>query len=151
MIRSLIALSLIVIGGSQAAQSTDARREYDAYLNTLRAAIMAGDADALGALVMEDRVSVSGANGKTVRGRAAQVQSDRVFFAASKITAFEMRVIDLRSSGSLAYATGIGTHTVTDRVTGQQHVDSFQYVDILIREADGHWRSRYFMNAPREP
>lgn len=127
------------------------RRQYDAYLAALKAAVLAGDADALGALVTEDRVSVSGATGKTLRGRAAQVESDRIVFRGSQVTSFEMQVTDFQASGSMAYATGVGTHTVVDRTTGQARVDRFQYVDILVLEKDGQWRSRYFMNAPPDP
>lgn len=44
-----------------------------------------------------------------------------------------MTVTSFRSSGTLAYATGVGTHTVLTLATGQQRVDSFHYVDILVR------------------
>ena len=150
----LLFAAMIAIGSVDSAQSPSpnaTRQQYDAYLGALRAAVLAGDADALGALVTEDRVSVSGATGKTLRGRTAQVEADRVVFRGLQVTAFEMHVTDFRSSGSMAYATGVGTHQVLDRATGQQRVDRFQYVDILVLEKDGQWRSRYFMNAPLDP
>ena len=150
----LLVIVILAIGSVESAQSpspNSARRQYDAYLDALRAAVLAGDADALGALVTVDRVSVSGASGKTLRGRAAQVEADRIVFRSSQVTAFEMQVTDFQSSGSMACATGIGTHQVLDRTTGQRRVDKFQYVDILVLEQDGHWRSRYFMNAPPDP
>jgi len=128
-----------------------ARQAYDAYLSAVRSAVLSGDADALGELVTEDRVSVAGRTGSVVRGRAAQVAADRVFFRGSKITSFSMTATSFRSSGTLAYATGVGTHTVLTLVTGQERVDSFQYVDVLVRGEDGRWRSQYFVNAPPEP
>jgi len=150
----LVVVATIAIGSVESAQSPSpdaARRQYDAYLSALRAAVLAGDADALGALVTEDRVSVSGATGKTLRGRAAQIETDRVVFRGSRVTEFEMHVTDFRSSGSMAYATGVGSHHVLDRATGREREDRFQYVDILVLEQDGRWRSRYFMNAPLDP
>jgi ketosteroid isomerase-like protein len=105
---------------------------------------------ALGELVTEDRVSVSGRTGSVMHGRAAQVAADRVFFRGSKISSFSMTVTSFRSSGTLAYATGVGTHTVVTLATGQQRVDWFQYVEVLVRGEDGRWRSQYFMNAPPE-
>ncbi len=150
----LLIVAILAIGSVESAQSPlpdGTRRQYDAYLEALRAAVLAGDADALGALVTADRASVSGATGRTLRGRAAQVEADRIAFRGSQVTAFEMRVTDFQSSGSMACATGVGTHEVLDRATGQRRVDKFQYIDILVLEKDGHWRSRYFMNAPPEP
>jgi hypothetical protein len=129
----------------------DARRAYDTYLSAVRTAVLSGDADALGELVTEDRVSVTGCTGSVMRTRAVQVAADRVFFQGSKITAYSVTVTSFRSSGTLAYATGVGTHTVLTLATGQQRVDSFQYVDVLVRGEDGRWRSQYFMNAPPEP
>ena len=126
----------------------DPRQAYDAYLSAVRTAVLGGDADALGDLVTEDRVSVSGRTGSAMHGRAAQVAADRVFFRGSKITSFTMTVTSFRSSGTLAYATGVGAHTVLTLATGEQRVDSFQYVDVLVRGDDGRWRSQYFMNAP---
>ncbi len=150
-----VLILVTVAASAAAAQSpdtrTEARQAYDAYLSAVRTAALSGDADALGELVTEDRVSVSGRTGSTVHGRAAQVAADRVFFRGSKITSFSMTVTTFRSSGTLAYATGVGTHTVLTLATGQQRVDSFQYVDVLVRGEDGRWRSQYFMNAPPEP
>jgi ketosteroid isomerase-like protein len=111
---------------------------------------LAGDAEAVGNLVTPDRVAVSGVNGNTVRGRAAQVAADRVFFRDSRVVSFEMRVTAFSAADSLAYAAGVGTHTVIN-AAGVSRVDRFQYVDILVRGSDGQWRSRYFMNAPPEP
>lgn len=136
----------IVASATAAAQSpetnTNARQVYDAYLSAVRTATLSGDADALGELVTEDRVSVSGRTGSVMHGRAAQIAADRVFFQGSKIKSFSMTVTSFRSSGTLAYATGVGTHTVLTLATGQQRVDSFQYVDVLVRGEDGRWRSQ---------
>lgn len=154
-VKSLLLPAILIATGAlapaDAHQLNATRGQYDGYLGELRAAILAGDAQSLGNLVTEDRVSVSGATGKTLRGRAAQVESDRAVFLSSQVTMFEMRITDFHSSGAMAYATGVGTHQIRDRTTGQQRVDRFQYVDILVVEPDGHLRSRYFMNAPLEP
>ena len=56
-----------------------------------------------------------------------------------------MLVTSFRSRGSLASAAGVGKHTVVNRSTGQERVDSFQYVDVLVRGDDGRWRSAYFV------
>ena len=150
LVFAAVAVLALIASVTLPAQSAP-RREYERYLVDLRAAVLAGDADALGALVTEDRVSVSGASGKTMRGRAAQVESDRVVFRNSRVTAFDMTITDFQSSGSLAYATGTGTHRVIDKATGAERVDTFQYVEVLVLEKDGKWRSKHFMNAPREP
>jgi len=150
-------LIIVVLAASATARAqspeanTAARQAYDAYLSAVRTAALSGDADALGELVTDDRVSVSGRTGSVMHGRAAQVAADRVFFQGSKITSFSMTVTSFKSSGTLAYATGVGTHTVLTLATKQQRVDSFQYVDVLVRGDDGRWRSQYFMNAPPEP
>jgi uncharacterized protein (TIGR02246 family) len=149
---TVLAVVAGVLGTAQAPDANaDARRAYDAYLAAVKRAVVSGDADALGALATDDKVSVTGRSGSTLRGRAAQVAADRVFFQGSTITDFNMTVTSFRSSGTLAYATGVGAHTVVTRATGQQRVDSFQYVEVLVRGDDGRWRSQYFMNAPPEP
>jgi len=154
--KSIVLIILaIVASATTMAQSpeanTEGRAAYEAYLSAVRTAALSGDADALGELVTDDRVSVSGRTGSVMHGRAAQVAADRVFFKGSKITSFSMTVTTFRTSGTLAYATGVGTHTVRTLATGQERVDSFQYVDVLVRGEDGRWRSQFFMNAPPEP
>ena len=139
---------LLAANLAHAQPSGVARNEYDAYLDALKAAVLAGDASALGDLVTTNRVAVTGANGRTVRGRAAQVAADRVFFRTSQVTSFEMRVAEFRSDGSLAYAAGTGVHTVVDRQSGATRTDRFQYIDVLEKGTDGRWRSKYFVNAP---
>jgi ketosteroid isomerase-like protein len=146
---TLVAL-LLAVAPCHAQAPNPVRQEYDAYLAALKAAVLGGDADAIGALVTDDRVAVTGASGRTVRGRDAQVAADRVFFQGSQVVAFEMHVTDFRSDGALAYAAGTGVHTVVDRRTGSSRVDRFQYLDVLVKGNDGHWRSRYFVNAPPE-
>jgi uncharacterized protein (TIGR02246 family) len=143
--------TLLVIVSAAHIASAQGREQYDAYLSALKTAVIAGDADALADLVTNDRVSVSGASGRTMRGREAQRAADKEFFSGYKIVTFDMKVTEFKSSDSLAYAAGIGVHTVEDRANGARKVDRFQYLDVLVREADGHWRSRYFMNAPVEP
>jgi hypothetical protein len=150
-VQRITVLALAVLSLSAQSPISEPRQEYEEYLRALRASVLSGNAEALGALVTEDRVSVSGATGRTMRGRVAQVEADRALFRGSQITSFEMQLTDFRSSGSLAYATGVGTHTVVDRSTGQQRTDSFQYVEVLILGSDGLWRSQFFMNAPQEP
>jgi hypothetical protein len=106
----LLTVAMIAIGSVGSAQSPSpnaTRQQYDAYLGALRAAVLAGDADALGALVTEDRVSVSGATGKTLRGRTAQVEADRVVFRGSQVTAFEMQVTDFRSRSDRTFAGAV--------------------------------------------
>ena len=149
IILSIVAGAMVTAQGPET--SSDTRRAYDTYLSAVRTAVLSGDADALGELVTEDRVSVTGSTGSVMRGRAAQVAADRVFFQGSKITSYSVTVTSFRSSGTLAYATGVGTHNVLTLATGQQRLDSFQYVDVLVRGEDGRWRSQYFMNAPPEP
>jgi cytochrome c556 len=134
--------------GSYRFKARDSRAEYDTYLAAVRTAAMRGDAEALGALVTVDHVAVTGATGATVRGRAAQIASDKIAFGQMKIESFEMHATRFRSDGALMYAAGTGTHVIVDRSSGRKETDSFQYVDVLIRESDGHWRSQYFMNAP---
>jgi uncharacterized protein (TIGR02246 family) len=146
----LAILASITTTAQEPATDADARRAYDAYVSAVRAAVLSGDAGALGDLVTADRVSVTARTGSVMRGRAAQIEADRVFFRGARITAFSMPVTSFRSSGPLAYATGVGTHTVMTVATGQQRVDSFQYVEVMVRGDDGRWRSQYFMNAPPE-
>lgn len=144
------AVFAVVIALPIRAQTTaEARKAYDTYLASLRAAVLAGDAEGVAALVTEDRVSV-GATGHVTRGRAQQLSEDRAAFRGVTITSFEMHVTDFRSSGPMAYATGTGTHIVIDKSTGKETRDSFQYVEIMTRGADGRWRSQYFMNAAPE-
>jgi uncharacterized protein (TIGR02246 family) len=149
----LIAMAILASAatGQEPSTNDDARQAYDAYLSAVRAAVLSSDAERLGELVTEDRVAITGRTGSVIRGRAAQIAADRAFFQASKITSFDMTVTSFRSSGALACATGVGTHTVLTLATGQQRVDSFQYVEVLLRGEDGRWRSQYFMNAPPEP
>jgi ketosteroid isomerase-like protein len=127
------ALGLLAATASADAQPSSRAAEVLAAEAARRAAILANDTSALGALV-SDSLVVTLADG-TRRGRAAEVAQNQA--SDRGVEAWDASDVAVRVYGDAAVVTGAAR--LRDTLRGQRRQFEFHYTHVWVRQ-DGRWR-----------
>jgi ketosteroid isomerase-like protein len=127
------ALGLLAATASADAQPSSRAAEVLAAEAARRAAILANDTSALGALV-SDPLVVTLADG-TRRGRAAEVAQNQA--SDRGVEAWDASDVAVRVYGDAAVVTGAAR--LRDTLRGQRRQFEFHYTHVWVRQ-DGRWR-----------
>jgi uncharacterized protein (TIGR02246 family) len=136
-----------------AAPVADAPEDIKA-LNAAREAFMkgyeAGDADAIGALYMEEAISEPN-NQPTLKGRAAIVASLKAMFEQVSVKPV-LTPDETRTLGSVGLDRGTYVVTVTPKSGAPATSSEGRYMVVFVKGADGTWKvSRDIDNAAGAP